>query len=76
MQHREPSLVLCDDLEGWDGGSGGRLGKEGTFVVVWQKPIQHCIKLYIYIYIHIYIYICACMLSCVQLIATLWTVAC
>ena len=28
MQHREPSLALCDDLEGWnegrEGGSGGR----------------------------------------------------
>ena len=20
VQHREPSLMLCDDLEGWDGG--------------------------------------------------------
>ena len=27
--HREPSLVLCDDFEGWDGGTGGRLKRKG-----------------------------------------------
>lgn len=26
---REPSLVLCDDLEGWDGGSEGDWGGRG-----------------------------------------------
>ena len=33
-QPRELSLVLCDDLEGWDGGSGGggRLRREGIYV--------------------------------------------
>ena len=43
--HREPSLVLCDDLEGCDGESpleGGSGGKG---------------HVYIYIHIHIYTYI-------------------
>ena len=38
--------MLCDNLEGWDGG-GGRFKKEGTYVylwliqvVVWRKPTQ------------------------------------
>ena len=26
--NRKPSLVLYDDLEGWDGGRGKRLGRE------------------------------------------------
>ena len=27
-QHREPSLLLFDDLEGWDGGGeGGKMGR-------------------------------------------------
>ena len=42
-------MVLCDDLDGWDGGeAGGRLKPEGIYVylqlihiVVWQRPIQH-----------------------------------
>ena len=28
-KHRELSLVLCDDIEGWVGVSGGRLKREG-----------------------------------------------
>ena len=47
--HREPSLVLCDDLEGWDGEVGGRLKRKEIHVhlrlihvVVWQKQTQHC----------------------------------
>ena len=28
IQHREPSLVLCDDLEGWAGRRGWRLRRE------------------------------------------------
>ena len=49
--HRELSLVLCDDLEGWDGwGWGtGREVQEGRHICVqlihfiaWQKPVQHC----------------------------------
>ena len=51
---RERSLVLCDDLEGWDGvevrkGWGGGFKREETCVYVWlihvdvwQKPTQHC----------------------------------
>ena len=41
------NLVLCDNLEGWDG-VRGRFKREGTHVClwlihgdVWQKPIQH-----------------------------------
>ena len=53
---KEPSLVLCDDLEGWDRGRRG-LGEEreasgggdvyiimAICIVIWQKPIQHCKK--------------------------------
>jgi len=29
VQHREFSLVLCEDLEGWDGSWGGRESQEG-----------------------------------------------
>ena len=32
MQHRKPSLVLCDDLEGWDEGRRGRLEREGMYL--------------------------------------------
>ena len=28
MQHKEPNLVLCDDLEGWVEGRRGRLKTE------------------------------------------------
>ena len=48
VYHRELSLVLCDDLEVWDGGVGGRLKREGLrvlveliHVVVQQKLTQH-----------------------------------
>jgi len=42
--------VLCDDLEGWDGGWGWERGSRGKRIyvylwrihVVWQKPTQHC----------------------------------
>ena len=27
-QHRKLSLALCDDLEGWDAGGGGRSKRE------------------------------------------------
>ena len=30
MKHREVSLVLCDDLEGWNGEVGRKLKKEET----------------------------------------------
>ena len=44
------SLVLCDNLEGWNGVGGGREVQEGEdmcilwliYVDVWQKPTQHC----------------------------------
>ena len=48
MKHRELSLVLCGDREGWDGGLGGRYRRKGTCVciqlvqfAVEQKPVQH-----------------------------------
>ena len=50
VQHRELSLVLCDDLDGWDGGGGEReVQREGIYVyiqlirfIVQQKLTQHC----------------------------------
>ena len=43
-------MLLCDDLNDWDGVGGGREFQEGEHtctlvadsVVVWQKPTQHC----------------------------------
>ena len=32
---REPSLLLCDDLEGCDAGRGGKLKKEGIHVYIY-----------------------------------------
>ena len=32
MQHRVPSQVLSDHLEGWDGGLGERIKKEGIYI--------------------------------------------
>ena len=48
--HREPTLVLCYNLEGWDGvelggGSGGKGHMCNLWLihaVVWQKPTQYC----------------------------------
>ena len=34
MQHREPSLELHDDLEGWYGESREKLKKEGIFIIM------------------------------------------
>ena len=41
--------MLCDDLEGWDGGEQDRLKRTGICVYVWlilfivqQKLTQHC----------------------------------
>ena len=33
IQHREPSLVLCDDLKGWDGGGEGGSRERGVCVL-------------------------------------------
>ena len=41
VEHRELNSVLCDDLEGRDGGMGGR-------------EVQEAGDIYIYIYIYIY----------------------
>ena len=49
-RHRELNLVLCNNLERWDGGEGrGEVQEEGTYVylwlihtVVWQKSTQYC----------------------------------
>ena len=37
--------MLCDDLEGWDGGRGGRL----ICTVIGQKPTQHCKAIFLQI---------------------------
>ena len=41
--------MLCEDLEGWNSGVGGRFTREGIHVYLWlihivvqQKPTQHC----------------------------------
>ena len=34
LQNRELSSLLCDDLEWWDGGMGGRSKREGVYVYV------------------------------------------
>ena len=56
VQHGEPSLVLCDDLEGWEG--GGRGGREGCmynygwFALLYGRNQHNIVKiLNIYIYI-------------------------
>ena len=41
--NRELSSVLCDDLDGWDGGGvGGRSKRELIRFLVQQKLTQHC----------------------------------
>ena len=43
-------LVLCDNLEGWDGVGGGKEVQEGRTLIylwlihidIWKKPTQHC----------------------------------
>ena len=49
VQDRAFSLVLCDDLEGWDGGGGREAQEEGDICIhiavshcVQQKLTQHC----------------------------------
>ena len=32
--NREPHPALCDNLEGWDGGMGGRLNREGRYICI------------------------------------------
>ena len=33
-------MVLCDDLEGWDGGGvGGRPKREGIYVYIWLSYV-------------------------------------
>ena len=48
VEYTQPSLALCDDLEGQDGRRGGRLEREGIYVylqlihiAVRQKPTKH-----------------------------------
>ena len=52
--HRELSLVLCDDLEGWGGEWGVRLKRKETYihlirVVVQQKRTQHCQAIIVFV---------------------------
>ena len=50
IKQRKLSLVLCDDLEGWDGGGvQGRFKREGIYEYIWliqfivqQKLTKHC----------------------------------
>ena len=34
VKYRKLSCVLCDDLEGWDGGGGGREAHEGWDICI------------------------------------------
>lgn len=43
VQRREPSLVLCDDLEGRDGGGEGGKGGEGGNVCLIMADSHCCI---------------------------------
>ena len=60
VQHREPSLVLSDNTEGWGGvGAVGRFRREGTYVylwiihiVVWQKPTHYFKAIILQLKIH------------------------
>ena len=45
-------MVLCDDLEGWDGGVGGRSNRERIYIYMCTHTHTH-----IYTYTHTYIYI-------------------
>lgn len=36
LQHGELRPALCDDLESWGGGVGGRLTREGGCVCIWR----------------------------------------
>ena len=49
LSHKEHSLVLCDDLEGWEG-AGGREAQQGGWKYI-----------YIYIYMYIFVYIDICI---------------
>ena len=40
VQHREPSSVLCDALEWWDGG-GGKEAQEGGHICMHMAD-SHC----------------------------------
>ena len=46
---RELSLVLCDNLEGWEVQEGWVL----ISIVVWQKPTQHCKAIILQLKIHL-----------------------
>ena len=45
---RKLSLVLCDDLKGWNGRMGRKLNREGIYVYTWlihnvvQQNLTHC----------------------------------
>ena len=42
VYHRELSLVLCGDLEEWDGGGGKREAQEGRDVCIHTADSLHC----------------------------------
>ena len=43
LEYRELSLVLCDNLEGWEG-VGRRFKREWTHVYLWLIPVVVCQK--------------------------------
>ena len=45
LPHRELSLVLCDDREGWDRGWGGREAQAGAdyrYIYIYMADSLHC----------------------------------
>ena len=52
VKHREPSLALCDDLEGWDVGRGGRLKRKVVhvelqwFILLYSRNKHNLVKIF------------------------------
>ena len=42
LYNRETSLVLYDDLEGWDEQRGGRCKKEGIYIYIIIADLGYC----------------------------------
>ena len=53
VQHREPSLGLCDDLEGWGQGGGRECVYDyGWFVLLYGRNQHNIVKIKKYMYLN------------------------